>query len=136
MRRAIRVVHVLLVGLITLAVLTQAVLAGQFVSGVSNAVPAHGAVGGVLELAAMVLLLVVIAHRVAGERSRVTLFGSVALALAITVQAGLGWAPGAVPTAVHVPLGVCIFAGSLLLSIAMIRRRSDAARRTMAAAER
>jgi heme A synthase len=84
----------------------------------------------------MVLLNVAIAHRVAGERSRVALFGSVVLALTITVQAGLGWAPGAVPTAVHVPLGVCIFAGSLLLSIALIRRRSDAARRAMAAAER
>jgi hypothetical protein len=36
MRRTIRVVHVSLVGLITLAVLTQAVLAGQFVSGQSH----------------------------------------------------------------------------------------------------
>lgn len=136
MRRAIRVIHVSLVGLITLTVLTQAVLAGQFVSGVSNAMPAHGAVGGLLELAAMVLLVIAIAHRVAGERSRVALVGSVSLALALIVQGSLGWAPGAIPTAVHVPLGVCIFAGSLVLSIAMTRRGGTAPRRAVAAAER
>jgi hypothetical protein len=135
MRRAIRVVHVSLVLLITLAVLTQAVLAGQFIGGVSNAIPVHGAVGGVLELAALVLLVVAIAHRAAGERSRVALIGSVSLALALTVQAGLGWAPGAIPTAVHVPLGVCIFAGSLVLSIALTRRGASATRRAVAAAE-
>lgn len=124
MRRAVRVLHVCLVGLITLGVLTQAVLAGQFISGVSDAIPAHGAVGGVLELAALLLLVVAIGHRVVGERSRVALVGSVVLALALNVQAGLGWAPGAIPTAVHVPLGVSIFAGALSLFVTLVRRRA------------
>jgi hypothetical protein len=121
MRRVIRTLHVSLVVLVTAGVLVQATLAGQFISGTSDALGLHGAVGGLLELAALVLLVVAIAHRVIGERSRVALIGSVALALGLTVQAGLGWAPGEVPTAVHVPLGVCIFAGSLLLSVAMRR---------------
>jgi hypothetical protein len=121
MRRAVRVLHVSLVAVITAGVLTQAVLAGQFVSGASDALPAHGAVGAVLELAALVLLLTAVVHRLLGERSRAALIGSVSLALALTLQAGLGWAPGEIPTAVHVPLGVCIFAGSVLLSLAMTR---------------
>jgi len=54
-------------------------------------------------------------HRIAGERSRIALWGSGALALALQLQAGLGWAPGALPTAIHVPLGVCIFAGATAL---------------------
>jgi hypothetical protein len=127
MRRVLRVVHASLVGLITLGVLTQAVLAGQFISGASNAIPAHRAVAGVLELAALLLLPVAIGHRVAGERSRPVLAGSVVLAMALSVQAALGWAPGAIPTAVHVPLGVSIFAGALSLLLALVRRRAPLA---------
>jgi len=121
-RRAVRGVQIGLVGLITLGVLSQAVLAGQFISGVSNAIPAHGAVGGLLELTGLLLLVVAVVHRAVGERSRVALAGSVVLALAINVQAWLGWAPGAVPTAVHVPLGVGILAGALALLVALVRR--------------
>lgn len=116
MRALLSRVHRGLVHLVTLAVLTQAVLAGQFISGVSDQLDAHSAVGGLLELTGLALLLVALAHRVAGERSRVALWGSVALALALQLQAGLGWAPGALPTAIHVPLGVCIFAGAVALS--------------------
>lgn len=131
MRRTLRIVHVGLVLLITAAVLVQAALAGQFVSGLSNALPAHGAVGGLLELVALLLLITAIAHRFAGERSAGVLSGSIALALAVEVQAALGWAPGAFPTSVHVPLGVAIFAGAVALSIVMVRmvvagRRSSA----------
>lgn len=116
MRAFLSPVHRGLVHLVTLGVLTQAVLAGQFVSGVSDQLGLHGAVGGVLELTGVVVLVVSIAHRLAGERSRVALWGSVALAVALEVQAALGWAPGALPTAIHVPLGVCIFAGAAALS--------------------
>jgi hypothetical protein len=123
-RRVLRPVHVTLVGLITLGVLTQAVLAGQFISGTSNAIPAHGAVGGLLELTGLLLLIVAIAHRIGGERSRLALVGSLTLAIAINVQAVLGWMPGAVPTAVHVPLGVGIFAGAVALFAALVRRRT------------
>jgi hypothetical protein len=121
MRRPLRTIHVGLVLLVTAAVLVQAALAGQFVSGLSNALPAHGAVGGVLELIAPLLLVTAIAHRLSGERAPGVLSGSIVLALAVEVQAGLGWAPGAVPTAVHVPLGVAIFAGAVALSTVMVR---------------
>jgi hypothetical protein len=122
-RRYLRRTQITLVGLVVLGVLTQAVLAGQFISGVSNAIPAHGAVGGVLELTSLVLLIVAIAHRIAGERSGVALAGSLTLAVALNAQAALGWMPGAVPTAVHVPLGATIFAGAVALFIALARRR-------------
>jgi hypothetical protein len=116
MRALLSGVHRTLVHIVTMAVLVQAVLAGQFVSGVSDRLGTHGAIGGVLELTGLLLLVVAIAHRIAGERSRIALWGSVALALALQLQAGLGWAPGALPTAIHVPLGVCIFAGATALS--------------------
>lgn len=112
----------------TLAVFVQAVLAGQFVSGLSDQLGLHGAVGGLLELTGLVLLLVAIAHRIAGERSRGALWGSVALAVALQVQAGLGWAPGALPTAIHVPLGVGIFAGAVALSGSIGRSLTTATR--------
>lgn len=123
MRRALRGTHLALVLALTASVLVQAVLAGQFISGMSAAVGTHGAVGGVLELAGLVLFVVAIAHRLSGERSRTLLWGSLGLALAIEAQAALGWAPGAAPTAVHVPLGVAIFAGAVALSVAMLRGR-------------
>ncbi|HSJ43778.1 MAG TPA: hypothetical protein VK923_03745 [Euzebyales bacterium] len=116
MRAFLSPLHRGLVHLVTLAVLVQAVLAGQFVSGLNDLLGAHGAVGGIVELAGLLLFVVAIAHRIAGERSRVALWGTVGLAVALQVQAGLGWAPGALPTAIHVPLGVGIFAGAVALS--------------------
>lgn len=116
MRAILAPVHRWLIHLITLGVLTQAILAGQFISGASDQLGVHGAVGGALELGALILLLLAIAHRLFGERSRLALWGSIALSLALQVQAVLGWAPGAMPTAIHVPLGVCIFAGAVGLS--------------------
>jgi hypothetical protein len=121
MRRTLRIVHVGLVLVITTAVLVQAALAGQFVSDLSNALPIHGAVGGMLELLGLLLLIVAIAHRFAGERTRAVLAGSIVLAVALEAQAALGWAPGALPTAIHVPLGVAIFAIAVGLSTVMVR---------------
>jgi hypothetical protein len=126
MRAVLRPVHRGLVHLITLGVLAQAILAGQFISGASDQLGTHGAVGGTLELAGLALLLLAVAHRLAGERSRVALWGSLALGLALQVQAALGWMPGAAPTSVHVPLGVCIFAGALTLSLTLGRQVGDA----------
>lgn len=127
--RALSMFHRAVVHLVTLGVLTQAVLAGQFVSGASDQLGTHGAVGGVLELTGLVLLVVAIVHRIAGQRSRVALWGSIGLAVALQAQAALGWAPGAMPTSVHVPLGVCIFAGAVALSrtIGPSLRRPDPA---------
>lgn len=126
MRAIHRPVHRWLVHLIALGVLTQAILAGQFVSGASDQLGAHGAVGGMLELAGLTLLVIAVAHRLSGERSRLALWGSVALGLALQVQAALGWMPGAVPTAIHVHLGVCLFAGALGLSATIGRHLGEA----------
>lgn len=116
MRAFLRPVHLGLVHLITLGVLTQAVLAGQFISGTSDQLGTHIAVAGLLELAALVVLVVAVVHRLVGERSRLALWGSIALALTIEIQAVLGYLPGTVPTSIHVPLGVCTFAGAVALS--------------------
>lgn len=121
MRAILRPLHRGLVHLVTLGVLLQAVLAGQFISGSSDQLGLHGAVGGILELLGLVLLLLALVHRLFGERSRLALWGSVGLAVALQVQAGLGWAPGAVPTSIHVPLGMCVFAGAVALSASIGR---------------
>jgi hypothetical protein len=125
MRTIVRPAHRGLVYLITLGVLIQAILAGQFVSGASDQLGTHGAVGGTLELAGLVLLLIAAAHRLFGEGSRLALWGSVALGVALQVQAALGWMPGAVATSIHVPLGVFIFAGALGLSATIGRHLGD-----------
>lgn len=93
--------------------------------GASDQLGTHGAVGGTLELAGLLLLPVAVAHRLFGERSRLTLWGSLALGVALQVQAVLGWIPGAVLTSIHVLLGTCIFAGALALSATIGRRASD-----------
>ena len=126
MRAILGPAHCGLVHLVTLGVLTQAILAGQFISGARDQLGTHGAVGGVLELAGLALLVIAVAHRLSGERSRLALWGSVALGLALQIQAVLGWMPGQVPTAIHVPLGVCIFAGALGLGATIGRQRRAA----------
>jgi hypothetical protein len=120
-RAAVAPIHRWLVYVVTLAVLCQAVLAGQFVSGLNNMLGAHGALGGVLELLGLVLVGVAVVHRIAGEPSRIALWGSMALGVALQVQAALGWASLPVATAIHVPLGVCIFAGAVGLTVAIGR---------------
>lgn len=87
-------------------VLVQAVVAGQAIFG-SWDIEVHGWLGNASFLAG--LLLVVLAVRGGGGRVVVVL--AVALAVALFVQIGLGYAgrTALAAASVHVPLGVAIF---------------------------
>lgn len=104
--------------LIAAGILTQAVLAGLFISGTSSARMTHVIVGAVLPYLAIVP--VVSAWR---RVKRVTIqrhfaVGSTVLLVGLWVQEALGHMPFAVSTVIHVPLGVALFGLSLNLGLA------------------
>lgn len=103
-----------------LAVFAQPVLAGQFLSGNFDMVAVHGGVAiliqlfGVLQLPAAVLL------RWPGRGPLWPIGASVLLVLAEALQIGFGYAR---LLNLHVPLGVSIVSGMLLLLIWVWRPR-------------
>lgn len=103
---------------VVVAVAIQAVLAGQFISGLAPLVVIHGVVGTVLELVGLALAVAAIVQRRRSDNRSGRSLAALLLGLALLVQSGLGHAPGAVPTAVHVPLGVAIFAWATVLALA------------------
>lgn len=109
-----------LVWLITAGIAVQAVLAGQFVSGLRDLRGAHAGVANALDVASWLLILVALLAREAPGAYRL---GALLLGVAVHVQAILGYAPGAVPTALHVPFGVLLFAGAASLSATVRPRR-------------
>jgi hypothetical protein len=110
-----------LVWFTTAAILVQAVLAGQFISGLNPLLPIHAAVGNVLELSGVALLLWTPWVRSLRRNHRRLWLAALFLGFGLFVQAAMGYAPGSVPTAIHIPLGVVLLAGSLQLSIGMSR---------------
>lgn len=117
--------HRLLTGMVwlmTAGIAAQAVLAGQFISGLADLQWLHLIVGSVLELLALVLFVVVLAAGWTSRQHRGLWLSTLLLSLAVLTQAGLGHAPGALPTAIHVPLGAALLAWSLGLSAALPRR--------------
>lgn len=110
-----------LVWLITAGLVVQAVLAGQFISGWNNLLAAHQGVGNAMELLSWVLLIVAAADRRTRRRNRRLWLAALLFPIAVTVQAGLGHAPGAVPTAIHVPLGALLVAAAAALSLRLPR---------------
>lgn len=113
-----------LVSVVVGSILTQAILAGMFISGVGPTRLAHLVIGSLLPWFAIAPAVVALVHRRRLPSGIVT--GSVLLPVALWVQEALGHMPFAVATAVHVPLGVALFAGSLLLALASGRRRRRA----------
>lgn len=114
----------LLVGslyVIAAGILAQAMLAGFFISGTSDARMIHVIVGAVLPYLGIVP--VVSAWR--GVKSRgVPIWvavGSTALLIGLWVQEALGHMPWPVTTVIHVPLGVALFSLSLYLAMATSR---------------
>lgn len=96
----------------TLAVLTQSVLAGQILSHTAGARNVHGLVALVVALISIVqLVLALIAWR------RRSASGLVALLCAVVLVAVVGeiFAGATETLAVHVPLGVALFGGSVWL---------------------
>jgi hypothetical protein len=100
-------------------VLVQAMLAGTFISGVANTRLAHTIVGWLLPYLSLVPAGIAHARRRLLPSPMVG--GCVALPVLMWVQEGLGHAPVAATTAVHVPLGVSLFGGALALAVASHR---------------
>jgi CHASE2 domain-containing sensor protein len=116
-----------LVWLLTAGIAVQAVLAGQFISGLTDLRPVHGGIANGLELLSWALILVTLADGRTRRAHRGRWAAALLLGIGVSVQAALGYAPGAVPTAIHVPFGVALFAWSVTLSAALARpRRSPA----------
>jgi hypothetical protein len=107
-------------------ILLQAVSAGQFISGLTNALGVHSIVGTVLEVIGLALVVAAGVDRRTRRHCRGRWLAALLLGVALLVQAGLGHAPGAVPTAVHVPLGVALFAGATVLAIALAPTNASA----------
>ena len=103
------------------AVLTQAILAGLFISATAEARLAHLIVGSSLPWFAIIPAVSAFRRRRNLDQRVVT--GAILLPVALWVQEALGHMPFAVSTAVHVPLGVAIFAGSVVLALAAGRAR-------------
>ncbi|QBI19959.1 hypothetical protein ER308_10575 [Egibacter rhizosphaerae] len=117
-----------LLGLVALAVLAQAALAGLFLAGVPGARLGHMIVGWLLPWSAIVpAVMAVVAH--SNRRvSRGVMIGAVLLPMLLFVQEALGHMPFAASTAVHVPYGVGLFAGTVLLAAASTRPPTAAPR--------
>ncbi|OLT11068.1 hypothetical protein BJF78_27825 [Pseudonocardia sp. CNS-139] len=98
----------------TAAVLAQPVLAGLFLDGDVDAITAHGLNATFLNLGTLVLVGVTPAYAFGGRGARWPVLASVVLFLAVTLQAVAGYARW---LWLHVPLGVGIVAGCVLLTI-------------------
>lgn len=96
-------------------ILTQALLAGMFLSGTGGARMVHVIVGWLLPYFAIVP--VVSAWRAArrGLVPRSVAVGTTALLIGLWIQESLGHMPFPVTTAVHVPFGVLLFGLSIHL---------------------
>jgi hypothetical protein len=117
----------LLLWMVASAILAQAVLAGLFISATAPVLMAHAIVGSLLSWFAIAPAAVAIVRREDLDRRVVT--GSILLPVGLWVQSTLGHMPFAVGTAIHVPLGVGLFAGSVILAIASARSGDRSSRR-------
>lgn len=109
--------------LITAGVLLQALLAGLFLSGTSEARMTHLIVGAILPYLGIVPA--VAAWVLAGRGAVTRRYAAVAtlLLIALWTQEALGHMPFPVTTAIHVPLGVVLFAVSAQLAVLAARPR-------------
>jgi hypothetical protein len=96
------------------AVLAQPVLAGMFLTGDVDALGVHATVGSTLAALDMVVIAVTLAYVVAGRGRLWVLPVAVLLFLAVGFQIGMGYER---QLQLHVPLGVVIVTGSVLLAI-------------------
>lgn len=103
------------VGIACAGVLLQAALAGLFLSG-EETLRAHTVVGWVLPWYAIIPAVLAVRRR--SRLPTPVWVGTAVLPVALWVQEVLGHVPWESSTAVHVPLGVLLFGGSLLLTAA------------------
>ena len=113
-------------GVVSAGVLLQAALAGLFLSGEETRT-AHTVVGWLLPWGALVPAILAVRRR--SELPAPVWVGSAVLPVALWVQEVLGHVPWTGSTAVHVPLGVLLFGGSLVLTGAALRHREPSTSR-------
>jgi hypothetical protein len=99
--------------LLTVAVASQPVTMGLYLSGRYPMVGLHGALGSALAAIALLVAALSVLYALAGGRVWVVPV-CVALFLACGFQIGMGYARN---LALHLPLGVGILAGALLLTV-------------------
>ncbi|TWF78660.1 hypothetical protein FHX44_114583 [Pseudonocardia hierapolitana] len=95
------------------AVLAQPVLAGRYLTGDVDAMKAHGLIGSLMALVAMVLIAGALAYVVGGRGRLWVLPVMVLLFLAEGFQIGMGYSR---QLHLHVPLGVAIVVAAVLLA--------------------
>jgi hypothetical protein len=96
-----------------LAVLAQPVLAGRYLTGDVDAMAAHGLVGSLLALVAMVVIAAALAYVLVGRGPLWILPVAVLLFLADGFQIGFGYDR---ELDLHLPLGVGIVVAAVLLT--------------------
>jgi hypothetical protein len=109
----------------TLAMLVQPVLAGGYLDGDVGALEAHRINAFVVTAFDVVQLVCAIVFTWAGRGRSWPIYASLAIALAVEVQVGAGF--GGV-LAVHIPLGVSIVAGQILVTVWLFRAGAAAPR--------
>ncbi len=110
-----------------LAVLTQAVFAGQFLAGSDGSVRFHELAGWVILAISMIQILVVGLAMRSGATSLWFLFGSIFLFLAEGLQVGTGYGRF---LNVHIPLGVIIFGAVTAQVISVFHEPASSLRAT------
>lgn len=98
-------------------VLAQAILAGLFLSGLAGARLVHTIVGAILPYYALVVAVVAAVMARGGGMPRSRRVAVYVLPFLLWLQEVFGHLPFAWATAVHVPLGVLLFAGAVLLAV-------------------
>lgn len=112
--------------LLLLAVLTQPVLAGLYLSGEWDALGLHSANAVLVESLSFFLVIAALVFWLAGRgRGRVALTSAL-LFVAVVMQAGFGYAR---QLGLHIPLGVAVVTGTVLFTIWVCRRGARTPRR-------
>lgn len=117
MRRRPRTTLWLLRSLVTVhlvAVLFQPILAGMFLTGDVDAIAVHGTIGSLLAAVDILVIGATLLYVLSGRGKLWVLPVSVALFLAVGLQIGMGYAR---QLSLHIPLGVAIVVGSVLMMV-------------------
>lgn len=103
---------------LALAVFAQPVLAGLFLGGNADMIGVHGGIGALIELLALVQIIVAVVFWRAGHGPAWPILAGAGIFLAVFAQAAAGYVR---LLALHLPLGVTLFAVMLLLLVQVWR---------------